>query len=103
MSDTDWEEALETVIAGLEHPPEPGTGAGRDFDAALRRVLAGAPAASHGASSVADVVTGLHPGLRERLDDLARRRTGTNPFGDHPDGIGPTLGMDLGGARDPYA
>jgi hypothetical protein len=34
--------------------------------------------------------------LRRRLEAAARRRNGSHPFGEHPDGIGPTLGMDVG-------
>lgn len=93
MSQQSWEDALEVVVGFLEAPPEPDSDAGRRFDHALARVLAGAPTPmtdDHGAAPTLD------PGLRQRLDDLARRRAGHNPFGDHPDGIGPTLGMDLG-------
>lgn len=95
MVDLTWEEALETVVAFLDAPPAPGSGDGLRFDKALRRVLAGGPAQL---DAIAETAPVLDPGLRARLDDLARRRVGHNPFGDHPDGIGPTLGMDLGKA-----
>jgi len=93
MEQRDWEEALEVVIGFLEAPPDADTPEGRRFDEALRHVLNAAPTSHHEAPEAA---VGLDAGLRARLDDLARRRAGTNPFGDHPDGIGRTLGMDLG-------
>jgi len=95
MTDSAWEDALESVLAFLDDPPAPDTQAGQTFDAALRHVLASAPATGLAAPSEADVIAGLDCGLRARLDDLLRRRAPRHPFGDHPDGIGPTLGMDL--------
>lgn len=94
MSDTEWEAALEAIIAFLQDPPAPDTAEGRHFDAALQRVLASAPVISEEALEESPTA-GLDPGLRQRLDALARRRSGDKPFGEHPDGIGPTLGMDL--------
>jgi len=95
MTHDHWEDALEAVVAHLEDPPHPESPAGRSFDEALRRVLAAAPSAGHESPSEADTVAGLDDSLRARLDDLARRRAPAHPFGDHPDGIGPTLGMDV--------
>ncbi|SFI60987.1 hypothetical protein [Caulobacter sp. UNC279MFTsu5.1] len=100
MAHVDWEDALEIVVGFLEAPPAADTEDGKRFDQALLRVLANAPTADHddGAAAPADSVAGLDEGLRARLDALARRRAHANPFGDHPDGIGPTLGMDLSGS-----
>lgn len=95
MTTQSWEDALEVVVGFLEAPPEPDTDEGRRFDEALGRVLAGAPTPL---ADAPDEAPALDPGLRQRLDDLVRRRASRNPFGDHPDGIGPTLGMDLGKA-----
>lgn len=95
MTHLDWEDALEIVVGFLEAPPEADTEDGKRFDQALFRVLAGAPAAGQDGATQTTATAGLDADLRERLDDLARRRAHANPFGDHPDGIGPTLGMDL--------
>lgn len=94
MSDRGWEDALEAIIDFLQDPPAAGTAEGQRFDAALQRVLASAPVVSEAALDESPTL-GLDPSLRERLDDLARRRTGANPSGEHPNGIEPTLGMDL--------
>jgi len=95
MNETGWEEALETVVGFLGDPPAPNTPQGKVFDEALVRVLAAAPSAEREPLSSTDAAAGLDDGLRARLDALARRRAESGPFGDHPDGIGPTLGMDL--------
>ena len=42
----------------------------------------------------APVAAALDDDLRRKLEAAARRRS-SNPFGEHPEGIGPTLGMDL--------
>ena len=96
MTQASWEDALQIVIDGLEAPPHPDSQEARRFDQALRQVLAGAPAPRGDAD---EAPPALDPGLRQRLDDLAKRRARHNPFGDHSDGIGPTLGMDLGDAK----
>ncbi|KQY35868.1 hypothetical protein ASD38_04810 [Caulobacter sp. Root487D2Y] len=70
MSESAWEDALETVVAVLEAPPPPDSQEGQVIDEPSRRVLAAAPS--------------------------TRWRAVVNPFGDHPDGIGQALGMDLG-------
>jgi hypothetical protein len=95
MGNLDWEDALEVVVAFLDDPPAADTDEGRRFDEALFRLLAAAPSRGHDAVSDGEPAPRLDAGLRARLDDLARRRAESNPFGDHPDGIGPTLGMDL--------
>lgn len=95
MSQLDWEDALETVVGFLESPPSPDTDAGKRFDQALMRVLAGAPPVAEPASGLEPAAAALDASLRARLDDLARRRVPHHPFGDYPDGIGPTLGMDV--------
>lgn len=93
MTEPSWEDALEAVVGFLDAPPHPDSEQGRRFDEALLRVLAGAPSVS---ADNDEPRIELDPSLRRRLDDLAKRRAGGNPFGVHPDGIGPTLGMDLG-------
>lgn len=93
MGQLDWEDALEVVIGFLDAPPDVDSPEGRRFDEALRHVLSSAPTPHPQAP---EAPAGLDAGLRARLDDLARRRARPNPFGDHPDGIGPTLGMDVG-------
>jgi hypothetical protein len=98
MTHLDWEDALEIVVGFLDSPPDPDTDDGRRFDQALFRVLAGAPTTEQDGAAQPDATAGLDASLRARLDDLARRRAPANPFGDHPDGIGRTLGMDLSGS-----
>lgn len=91
----DDETALEEVLAWLERPPQPGTPEDVRFGALLRQVLAASlpeddevPEAGTALPVAAD--------LRERLESLALRRGAANPFGENPDGLGPTLGMDVG-------
>jgi hypothetical protein len=98
MTHLDWEDALEIVVGFLETPPDADTEDGKRFDQALFRVLAGAPSAGQDGAAQAEATAGLDASLRARLDDLARRRAHANPFGEHPDGIGRTLGMDLSGS-----
>jgi hypothetical protein len=93
----DNDTALEEVMEFLADPPAPGTPEDARFGARLRQVLA--------ASTVDDPVDeddptpkpelALDDDLRRKLEAAARRRS-SNPFGEHPEGIGPTLGMDLG-------
>jgi len=98
----DNDTALEEVLAFLDKPPVPGSPDDERFGARLRQVLA---------ASIADEPEdeddpaprpelALDAGLRGRLEAIARRHA-RNPFGEHPDGIGPTLGMKLGGAKRP--
>jgi hypothetical protein len=92
----DNETALEEVMGFLADPPVPGTPEDALFGARLRQVLA--------ASIVDDPIDeddpipkaelALNAELRARLEAAAGRRGGS-PFGEHPEGIGPTLGMDL--------
>jgi hypothetical protein len=97
IAQVDDDTALEEVLQFLERPPEPGTPEDAWFGERLRQVLA---------ASIADEAEdendpapppnlALDPALRDRLQAAAQRRA-PHPFGDHPDGIGPTLGMDLG-------
>ena len=94
-----FEDALETVLAWLDAPPPSGSAEEARFLAAIERVLAepdGSEAQAEQAAAIDDIVR-VDEDLRQRLAKLANARR--NPFGDHPDGIGPTLGMALS-ARD---
>lgn len=93
-----FEEALEQVTAWLEAPPPAGSPEDAQFQAAVERVLAepGLPGESDDQAQAVDDIVRLDEDLRRRLEALANRHR--NPFGEHPDGIGPTLGMDLGQA-----
>lgn len=93
----DNDTALEEVLELLAAPPTPGTPEDARFGERLRQVLS--------ASIVDDPVDeddpvprpelALDQDLRRKLEAVAKRRS-SNPFGEHPEGIGPTLGMDLG-------
>ncbi|AYV46609.1 hypothetical protein CFHF_21705 [Caulobacter flavus] len=90
-----FEDSLETVLAWLEAPPPSGSPEEARFLAAVERVLAepdGSEAHAEQTAAIDDIVR-VDDDLRRRLNALANARR--NPFGDHPDGIGPTLGMDL--------
>jgi hypothetical protein len=92
----DNDTALEEVLVFLADPPASGTPEDARFGERLRQVLS--------ASIVDDLVDeddptpkpelALDQDLRRKLEAVARRRS-SNPFGEHPEGIGPTLGMDL--------
>ena len=91
-----FEDALETVLAWLEVPPPSGSPEEARFLAAVERVQDepdGTETNAEQAAAIDDIVR-VDDDLRRRLDALVAARR--NPFGDHPDGIGPTLGMDLG-------
>lgn len=88
-----FEDALECVLKGLEHPPARGTDEDANFLIALALVLATPPAQDDDQPMVTPGV--LDDDLRRRLQTLAQHRDFPNLFGDHPDGIGRTLGMDL--------
>lgn len=92
----DNETALEEVMGFLADPPAPGTPEDALFGARLRQVLAASivddPVDEDDPIPKAELV--LEADLRARLETAARRRD-SNPFGEHPEGIGPTLGMDL--------
>lgn len=89
-----FEDALECVMRGLKHPPVQGTAADADFLVALAQVLATPPGPDN--EEMVFAPGALDDDLRRRLQTLARHRDFPNFFGDHPDGIGRTLGMDLG-------
>ncbi len=88
-----FEDALECVMKGLEHPPVHGTPADDDFLIALAQVLATPPGPDD--DEMVFAPGALDDDLRKRLQSLARHRDFPNFFGDHPDGIGRTLGMNL--------
>ena len=92
----DNDTALEEVMAFLEEPPIPGSPDDARFGARLRQVLAASivdePVDEDDPVPRAELP--LDDDLRRRLEKVARHHAG-NPFGDHPEGIGPTLGMDL--------
>jgi hypothetical protein len=92
----DAETALEEVMAFLDAPPQPGSPQDEAFGERLRQVIAASiPAAPDDDEDDAPVLD-LNEDLRRRLETAARKRGEDHPFGDHPDGIGPTLGMNLG-------
>jgi hypothetical protein len=89
----DDEAALEAVLAFLDQPPLYGSAEDRLFGRLLRQVndAAAAPMESPEEASLV-----LSDDLMRRLADLERRRAvDGHPFGDHPEGLGPTLGMDV--------
>jgi len=89
------EAALEAVLAFLDQPPEPGTPQDAIFGARLRQVMSAAIADEPDEDERGAPALMLGEDLRRKLDAAARQRAGKHPFGDFPDGIGPTLGMDL--------
>ncbi len=93
----DNDAALEEVMAFLADPPAAGTPEDARFGARLRQVLSASlvddPVDDDDPIPKAELV--LDADLRARLEKAAQHRS-SNPFGEHPDGIGPTLGMDLG-------
>jgi hypothetical protein len=100
----DAETALEEVLALLGDPPEPGGADDDRFGARLRQVIAASIPLEPGDDPDDTPVLVLGADLRRRLEAVARKRSSGHYFGDHPEGIGPTLGMDLGlnasGGRD---
>jgi hypothetical protein len=92
----DNDTALEEVLGFLDEPPIPGSPDDARFGARLRQVLAASivdePEDEDDPVPKADLP--LDDDLRRRLEAVAKHHA-SNPFGDHPDGIGPTLGMDL--------
>lgn len=91
----DDETALEEVMAFLEAPPEAGSADDRRFGERLRQVIAASIPLDEGEDPADAPSLVLDEPLRRRLEDFARRRMGDHPFGEHPEGIGRTLGMDL--------
>ncbi|WP_269715387.1 hypothetical protein [Caulobacter sp. NIBR2454] len=91
----DAETALEEVLALLETPPQPGSPEDERFGVMLRQVLAASISDDGEDADEADAVLPIDNSLRQRLEALARRRDAANPFGENPNGLGPTLGMDI--------
>ncbi|WP_369058297.1 hypothetical protein ABOZ73_11545 [Caulobacter sp. 73W] len=90
----DDETALEEVLAWMERPPQPGTPEDARFGALLRQVLAASLPQDDEDAETSDALP-LDDDLRQRLEALAKRRDAANPFGENPNGLGPTLGMDV--------
>lgn len=90
----DDETALEEVMGFLDFPPEPGSVDDARFAERLRQVIAAAIPLDEGEDPADGPTLQLDDAFRRRLEATARQRGGY--FGDHPDGIGPTLGMDVG-------
>lgn len=92
----DDETALQDLMGFLERPPTDAEGE-RLFGARLRQVLAAIESAAPEREGPAEgsVLAVLSDDLKRRLREADERRT-RNPFGEHPEGIGPTLGMDFG-------
>jgi hypothetical protein len=88
----DDEAALEMVLAYLDAPPLEGSEEDRLFGRLLRQVN-DAVVTPIDVPDPNDLV--VSEDLAIRLADLERRRA-LRPFGVHPDGLGPTLGMDVG-------
>lgn len=95
MADTvDNDTALEEVMAFLDAPPEPGSADDERFGERLRQVIAASIPLDEGEDPEDGPTLKLDDTFRGRLEALAKQRGGSY-FGDHPDGIGPTLGMDV--------
>ncbi|MEH0196522.1 hypothetical protein V7S57_10975 [Caulobacter sp. CCNWLY153] len=92
MSPT-FEDALEVVLSHLDNPPAEGTPEDEAFLAALGEVLVASQGGLDNDDGARQAIV-IDDDLRTRLEAIAHRRR-LNPFGEHPDGIGPTLGMDL--------
>lgn len=88
----DDEAALEMVLAYLDALPLEGSEEDRLFGHALRHVnsVVAAPQAD-----AREPALSVNEDLVRRLADLERRREEGKPFGSHPEGLGPTLGMDV--------
>lgn len=96
MSDrVDDDTALEEVMRFLDSPPEEGSADDERFGARLRQVIAAAIRLDESEDPADGPTLQLDDDLRGRLEALAKKRGGNHYFGDHPDGIGPTLGMDV--------
>lgn len=90
----DDETALEEVMIFLDDPPEPGSTDDARFGERLRQVIAASIPLDEGEDPEDGPTLRLDDDFRGRLEKVAKDRGG-NYFGDHPDGIGPTLGMDV--------
>lgn len=91
----DPETALEEVMAFLADPPAPGGEDDARFGERLRQVIAASIPLTQDEHPENGPTLPLDDVFRERLEKMLRERS-RNYFGDHPDGIGPTLGMDVG-------
>jgi hypothetical protein len=89
----DNDTALEEVMTFLDSPPEPGSADDDRFGERLRQVIAASIPLDEGEDHEDAPTLRLDDAFRGRLEKLAQERGGY--FGDHPDGIGRTLGMDL--------
>ncbi|WP_199229157.1 hypothetical protein [Caulobacter endophyticus] len=89
-----FEDALQVVLRHLDNPPVEGTPEDEAFLAALDEVLTFSRDGQNDEDGLEQPAV-IDDDLRARLEAVAHRRRPQNPFGEHPDGIGPTLGMDL--------
>lgn len=92
----DADTALEEVMTFLDSPPEPGSPQDAIFGERLRQVIAASIPNDPDDEDDDPPALALGEDLRRKLEAAARRRAGDHPFGEHPDGIGPTLGMNVG-------
>lgn len=90
----DADTALEEVMSFLDSPPAPGSPQDAVFGERLRQVIAASIPADPDDDEDDAPTLKLDDALRRKLEAAASRR-GSHPFGEHPDGIGPTLGMDV--------
>lgn len=93
----DNDTALQEVMTFLDSPPEPGSADDERFGERLRQVIAASIPLDEGEDLEDAPTLQLDDAFRSKLEKVARQRGGSY-FGDHPDGIGPTLGMDVGKA-----
>jgi hypothetical protein len=91
----DNDTALEEVMTFLDSPPEPGSADDARFGERLRQVIAASIPLDEGEDPEDGPTLRLDDTFRHRLEAVVRDRGGSY-FGDHPDGIGPTLGMNVG-------
>jgi hypothetical protein len=95
MSDrVDDDTALEEVMSFLDDPPESGSADDERFGERLRQVIAASIPLDEGEDPDDAPTLQLDDAFRSKLEKVAQQRGGSY-FGDHPDGIGPTLGMDV--------
>ena len=92
----DNDTALEEVMSFLDTPPEEGSADDARFGERLRQVIAASIPLDDGEDPEDGPTLQLDDAFRSKLEKVAQQRGGSHYFGDHPDGIGPTLGMDVG-------
>jgi hypothetical protein len=91
------ETALEEVMSFLDHPPMPGSSDDVVFGQRLRQVLAALVVDDDSdQAEAAPPRLSIPDALKRRLDYAAHQKAMKHPFGENPDGLGPTLGMNLG-------